>query len=71
MKNQHNDYQIKLPAGNYNLVARSADEVPVSEFERPVYGTSKEFSIAAGQVTEVGELVCSLLQCKVTVSYSD
>ena len=71
VKNEQNDYQIKLPAGNYNLVARSADEVPVSEFERPVYGTSKEFSIAAGQVTEVGELVCSLLQCKVTVSYSD
>lgn len=61
----------KLPAGNYNLVARSSDDIPVSEFERPVYGTSKAFSITAGETTSIGELVCTLLQCKVTVSYSD
>lgn len=61
----------KLPAGNYTLVARSSDDIPVSEFERPVYGTSKAFSITAGETTSIGELVCTLLQCKVTVSYSD
>jgi hypothetical protein len=67
-----NDNKITLPAGNYTLVASSSDkDVPESAFESPVYGTSKGFSIVAGQVTEIGELTCTLLQCKVTVSYSE
>ena len=66
------DYKITLPAGKYTLVARStSDEVPVAEFEQPVYGTSTEFTITAGQTTNLGSLTCTLLQCKVTVSYSD
>lgn len=65
------DYQITLPAGDYTLEARSTKNIPVAEFEQPVYGTSKEFSITAGETTYVGDLVCTLLQCKVTVSYSD
>lgn len=65
------DYQITLPAGDYTLEARSTKDVPVAEFEQPVYGTSKDFSITAGETTYVGDLVCTLLQCKVTVSYSD
>ena len=66
------DYKITLPAGKYTLVARStSDEVPVAEFEQPVYGTSTEFTINAGQTTNIGSLTCTLLQCKVTVSYSD
>ena len=65
------DYQITLPAGDYTLEARSTKDIPVAEFEQPVYGTSKEFSITAGETTYVGDLVCTLLQCKVTVSYSD
>ena len=69
---QANANKISLPAGNYTLVARSTrNEVPVAEFDAPVYGTSKEFSITAGEETRAGELVCSLLQRKVTVSYSD
>lgn len=66
-----NDDKLALPAGDYTLVATSAETVPVAAFEQPVYGVSKEFSIAAGVETSVGELVCTLLQCKVTVSYSD
>lgn len=63
---------ISLPAGTYTLVARSlAGDIPVASWENPVYGTSKQFSIKAGEVTEVGSLTCTLLQCKVTVSYSD
>lgn len=65
------DYQITLSAGDYTLEARSTKDIPVAEFEQPVYGTSKEFSITAGETTYVGDLVCTLLQCKVTVSYSD
>ncbi len=65
------DYQITLPAGDYILEARSTKDVPVAEFEQPVYGASKEFSITAGETTYAGDLVCTLLQCKVTVSYSE
>ena len=68
---KNNDDKITLPAGNYTLVAASEDTVPEAAFERPVYGTSKTFSITAGQVTNIGQLVCELLQCKVTVEYSD
>ncbi|MBR5833644.1 MAG: DUF4493 domain-containing protein [Bacteroidales bacterium] len=67
-----NDSKISLPAGSYTLVARSlAGALPMSSWENPVYGASKGFSIAAGQVTEIGDLTCTLLQCKVTVDYSD
>lgn len=66
------DYKVTLPAGKYTLVARSTEEsVPVAAFEQPVYGASTEFSIVEGQTTDVGTLTCTLLQCKVTVSYSD
>ena len=67
-----NDNKISLPAGDYTLVARSTDEdVPTAEFEQPVYGVSQDFSIAAGETTSIGSLTCTLLQCKVTVAYSD
>ena len=66
------DNKMTLPAGSYTLVASSSDkDVPDAAFETPVYGTSRDFSITAGQVTEIGELTCTLVQCKVTVSYSD
>lgn len=69
---KENGNKVSLPAGNYTLVASSYDEaVPYAEFEHPVYGTTKSFTIKAGEVTEVGALTCTLLQCKVTVSYSD
>lgn len=66
------DNKIPLPAGNYRLEASSSEsDVPMAAFEQPIYGASREFSIAAGQTTTVGSLVCRLLQCKVTVGYSD
>jgi hypothetical protein len=68
---KNNDNKISLPAGAYTLVASSQVEVPESAFERPVYGTSKAFAITAGEVTNIGQLVCQLLQCKVTVDYND
>lgn len=67
-----NDNKLGIPAGEYTLVARSSeDEVPVAEFEQPVYGATTTFSIAAGETTTIGQLTCTLLQCKVTVAYSD
>ena len=68
-----NDDKISLTAGDYTLVARSkATDVPVAAWEDPYYGTSYDFSIVAGATTTVdGPLTCTLLQCKVTVSYSD
>ena len=69
---KNNDNKISLSAGDYTLTARSTeDEVPVAEFEQPVYGVSRDFTIEAGQTTGIGALTCSLLQCKVSVSYSD
>ena len=68
---KNNNDKISLSAGTYTLVASSQEEIPEAAFERPVYGTSKDFSITAGEVTEIGQLVCTLTQCKVTVDYSD
>lgn len=62
---------IELPAGTYTLTVQSSKEIPTAEFESPVYGTTKEFTIEAGKTTELGTLTCSLLQCKVSVSYND
>ncbi|MGN0190083.1 MAG: DUF4493 domain-containing protein [Candidatus Cryptobacteroides sp.] len=67
-----NDGKISLPEGSYILKACSSSEgVPAAAFEQPVYGVEKSFSITAGEVTDLGSLVCTLQQCKVTVSYSD
>lgn len=63
---------IPLPAGAYTLVVQSlSGNVPSASWENPIYGISKGFTIKAGEVTEIGNLVCTLLQCKVTVSYSE
>ena len=67
-----NNNKLSLLAGSYTLVASSSTgEVPVAAFEQPVYGVSKSFSIEAGMETAIGELTCTLLQCKVTVAYND
>ena len=68
---KNNKDMITLPAGTYTLVAASKENVQEAAFEQPVYGVTKTFSISAGEVTEVGQLVCTLTQCKVTVDYSD
>lgn len=70
---KENDDKISLPAGAYTLVASShGGDVPPAVMDNPIYGTSTEFTIEAGEVTEIQEsLVCTLQQCKVTVAYSD
>lgn len=65
------DNKVTLPAGNYVLRVSSTDEaVPDVEWEYAVYGATKEFSIKAGELTEIGEITCTLTQCKVSVDYS-
>ena len=69
---KNNAGKLTLLAGSYTLVASSsAEEVPVAAFEQPIYGVTKNFTIEAGMETQIGELTCTLVQCKVTVSYSD
>lgn len=69
---KNNGNKLIVPAGDYVLVARSTeDAVQEAAFEQPVYGVSRNFSIEAGMTTTIGELTCTLLQCKVTVAYSD
>lgn len=69
---KNNGNLISLEAGDYTLVASSYEgDVPLAEFEQPIYGVSKDFTIVAGETLPVGQLTCTLLQCKVTVAYSD
>ncbi len=63
---------ISLPAGTYKVEVRSEEDVPAAKFATPVYGTTVEgIVITAGEPTEVGQITCTLLQCKVTVEYND
>lgn len=63
--------KVTLREGNYTISACSAAEVPAAAFEQPVYGASAQVEIKAGETTEAGSMVCTLLQTKVTVDYSD
>lgn len=62
---------IQLPAGKYTLKVQSETTIPDAEFESPIYGTEHEFTIEAGKTTSIGTLTCTLLQCKVSVDYSE
>ena len=62
---------IKLPAGNYTLVAQSQTSISAAAFEEPVYGAEQAFSIIAGETTNIGKIVCKLWkQVKATVDYN-
>lgn len=64
--------KISLAAGEYSVTARSkSEDVPAAKFDYPVYGVQKDVTIESGKVTELGEMVCKLLQTKVTIDYSD
>lgn len=67
-----NGTAISLPAGQYTLVASSyGQDIPEAVFDQPIYGVSKSFAITAGETTPIGSLTCTLVQCKVTVAYSE
>ncbi|MBO7344052.1 MAG: DUF4493 domain-containing protein [Alistipes sp.] len=68
---------ISLPESKdgqtYTLTARSTKaEVPATGWDNPVYGaTVKDIAVTAGEETSITEIVCALLQHKVTVDYND
>ena len=63
---------IALPEGTYKIEVRSASDIPEAAFETPIYGATKEnVAVVAGDTTPVGEILCTLLQCKVSVEYND
>ena len=62
---------ITLPGGNYILRAQTEYEIPKAGID-PVYGIEKEFTITAGERTELGELTLTLYkQVKVNVYYNE
>ena len=60
---------IELETGDYIFKIYSG-EVPGAAWDTPVYGTEKAFKIVRNETTEIKEVVCSLLQIKVTVTYA-
>lgn len=64
--------EVSLPEGTYKVIAQSSKTIPIAAFETPIYGVTKEnVKIEAGKTTNIGELVCKLVQCKVSVAYND
>ena len=61
--------QVEINTGDYIFKIVSG-EVPGADWECPVYGAIKPFKIVRNEVTTISEIVCSLMQIKVSVSYS-
>lgn len=60
---------IELATGDYIFKIQSG-EVPGAAWDTPVYGAAKPFKIVRNETTPLTEVVCSLMQIKVSVSYS-
>lgn len=56
--------------GDYKVRVYS-HEVQNAEWEKPYFLGEKEFSVAAGQVNEIGIVTCKLSNIKVTIKFSD
>ena len=60
---------IELATGDY-LFKIVSGEVPGAAWETPIYGEVQDFKIMRNQVTSLSEIVCSLMQIKVSVSFA-
>ena len=60
---------IELETGDYIFKIQSGD-VPNVAWDTPVYGASKAFKIVRDKTTTLSEIVCSLMQIKVTITYA-
>ena len=60
---------IELKTGDYIFKIQSG-EVAGAAWDSPVYGTSKAFKIVRNETTNLSEIVCSLMQIKVTITYA-
>lgn len=60
---------IELPTGDY-LFKIESGAVPGASWDTPIYGAVKPFKIVRNETTTLSEIVCSLLQIKVSVTYA-
>ena len=60
---------IELMTGEYIFKIQSG-EVPGVAWETPVYGAEKMFKIVRNETETIKEIVCSLMQIKVTVTFA-
>lgn len=60
---------IELEPGDYIFKVQSG-EIPTVAWDTPVYGVEKAFNIVRGEMTTLSEIVCSLRQIKVTITYA-
>ena len=60
---------IEFEAGDYLLKVQSG-EIQNAAWDAPVYGAIKPFKIVRKETTTLSEIVCSLQQIKVTVTYA-
>lgn len=61
---------MELPVGAYRMEVCSEKTTPDVAWELPVYGATSDFTISKAQTTQLGEVVCTLQNIKVTVDYS-
>ncbi len=61
---------IELATGDY-IFKMVSGEVPGAAWECPVYGATKPFKIVRNETTNLAEVVCSLMQIKVSVSFAE
>lgn len=60
---------IEMKTGDYIFKIQSGN-ISGAEFDAPAYGTVKPFKIVRNETTTLSEVVCSLLQIKVSVTYA-
>lgn len=63
--------EITLNVGEYLLEVSSCETIPDAAFDSAVYGCSMPISIEYGKTTKVEELVCTLLQCAISIDYNE
>lgn len=61
---------IELETGDYIFKIQSG-EVTTAEWEAPMYGAVKPFKIVRNETETLSEVVCSLMQIMVSVSYAE
>ena len=61
---------ITLKTGSYKIAVYSQEEVQ-SEWETPYYYAEKDFVINESSITNIGTLLCTLHNIKVTVTYDE
>ena len=60
---------IELKTGDYIFKIQSG-EIEGAAWDAPVYGTTKAFKIVRDETTTLSEVVCTLMQIKVSITYA-